>query len=188
MAGVAMLLLSGVSSSTRYSDLWPALGLLGLGIGTALTPMNLAALNSVDARNHGTVAAVITTLGGLGATFGVALSGAVFEAVQTSRIVSDAAGRGVHLTDSVARQLAGLLDGTPSASAALARYPAAQQPALRTAVHDGFISALGSTMRLSFALVIVAIILTLALIRSRPVSVAPRPSVAEPFSGLAPRP
>lgn len=188
MSGAAMLLLSGISSSSRYVDLWPALGLLGLGIGTALTPMNLAALNSVDARHHGTVAAVITTLGGLGSTFGVALSGAVFEAVETTRIVSDAGDRGVHLTDSVARQLAGLLDGTPSAATTLAHYPAAQQPALRTAVHDGFISALGSTMRLSFALVIVAIVLALALIRSRPVSVAPRPSVAEPFSGLAPRP
>jgi MFS family permease len=188
ISGLAMLFLSGVSDSTRYPDLWPALGLLGLGIGTALTPMNLAALNSVDARNHGSVAAIITTLGGLGSTFGVALSGAVFEAVQTSRIVSDAADRGVHLTDALARQLAGVLDGTRSATAALARYPAAQQQSLRTAVHDGFISALGSTMKLSFALVIVAIILSLALIRSRPVSTVPSPSVAEPFSGLAPRP
>jgi EmrB/QacA subfamily drug resistance transporter len=188
ISGLAMLLLSDISSSTRYADLWPPLALLGLGIGIALTPMNLAALNSVDARNHGSVAAVITTLGGLGSTFGVALSGAVFEAVQASRIVSDAADRGIHLTDSVARQLAGLLDGTPSASVALARYPAAERPSLRAAVHHGFISALGSTMRLSFALVIVAIILSLALIRSRPVSAVPSPSVAEPFSGLAPRP
>jgi len=188
LSGVAMLLLSGISRSTHYADLWPPLALLGLGIGTALTPMNLAALNSVDARHHGTVAAIITTLGGLGSTFGVALSGAVFEAVQTSRIVSDAADRGVHLTDAVARQLSGLLDGAPSAGAALARFPTAQQPSLRTVVHDSFISALGSTMELSFALVIVAIVLSLALIRPRPVSVVASPSVAEPFSGLAPRP
>jgi EmrB/QacA subfamily drug resistance transporter len=188
ISGLAMLLLSDISSSTRYADLWPPLALLGLGIGIALTPMNLAALNSVDARSHGSVAAVITTLGGLGSTFGVALSGAVFEAVQASRIVSYAADHGIHLTDAVARRLAGLLDGTPSASATLARYPAAERPSLRTAVHHGFISALGSTMRLSFALVIVAIVLSLALIRSRPVSVVPSPSVAEPFSGLAPRP
>jgi EmrB/QacA subfamily drug resistance transporter len=188
ISGLAMLLLSNVSSSTRYGDLWPALALLGFGIGIALTPMNLAALNSVDARNHGSVAAIITTLGGLGSTFGVALSGAVFEAVQTSRIVSNAADHGVQLTNAVARRLAGLLDGTPSAGAALARYPAAQQHALRTAVHQGFLSALGSTMTLSFALVIAAILLSLALIRSRQASVVPRPSVAEPFSGLAPRP
>ena len=188
VSGLAMLLLSNVSSSTRYASLWPALALLGVGIGTALTPMNLAALNSVDARNHGSVAAIITTLGGLGSTFGVALSGAVFEAVQTSRIVSNAADHGVHLTNALARQLAGLLDGTPSATAALARYPSAQQESLRTVVHNSFISALSSTMKLSFVLVIVSIILSLALIRSRPVSTVPSPSVAEPFSGLAPRP
>jgi MFS family permease len=188
ISGLAMLLLGGVSDSTRYADLWAPLGLLGLGIGVALTPMNLAALNSVDGRHHGSVAAIITTLGGLGSTFGVALSGAVFEAVQTSRIVSDAGDQGVHLTDAVARQLAGLLDGTPNATTALDRFPAGHHAALRAAVRDGFISALSSTMLLSFALVIVAIVLSLALIRSRPVSVIPRPNVSEPFSGLAPRP
>ena len=73
LSGVAMLMLSGISSSTHYADLWPPLALLGVGIGAALTPMNLAALNAMPPRNHGAVAAIITTLGGLGATFGVAL-------------------------------------------------------------------------------------------------------------------
>jgi EmrB/QacA subfamily drug resistance transporter len=188
IAGAAMLLLGGISSSTRYAGLWPPLALLGFGIGTALTPMNLAALNSVAGRSHGSVAAIITTLGGLGSTFGVALSGALFESVQTSRIVSAAADRGVHLTAAVARQLEGLLNGTSSSTAALARYPADQHQAVRDAVHQGFISAIDTTMKLSFALVIVAVVLALLLIRAQQASVLERPNVTEPFSGLAPRP
>lgn len=134
LAGVAMLLLGNISTSTHYADLWPPLALLGLGIGSALTPMNLAALNAMPARNHGAVAAIITTFGGLGATFGVALSGAVFEVLQTDRTVTAAANRGVQLTDAGARTLDGLLAGTPTATHALASYPASQHALLMAAI------------------------------------------------------
>jgi EmrB/QacA subfamily drug resistance transporter len=190
VSGVGMLLLSGISSSTRYSDLWLPLALLGLGIGAALTPMNLAALNAMPARNHGAVAAIITTLGGLGATFGVALSGAVFESLQTDRTVSAAADRGIHLSHSTATTLDGLLAGTPSATHALNTFPASQHASLTAAVHHGFISALGTTMELSFVLVVAGIVLTLLLIRAEEAKVSrmPRPNMVDPFSGLAPRP
>jgi EmrB/QacA subfamily drug resistance transporter len=189
LAGVAMLLLGGISTSTHYSELWPPLALLGLGIGTALTPMNLAALGAMPPRNHGAVAAIITTLGGLGATFGVALSGAVFESLQTDRTVTQAAARGIHLTDSAASTLDGLLAGTPSAAKALAKLPPDQHGSITDAVHHAFTSALGTTMRLSFAIVVSGIVLTLLLIRSeRAVERLPRPNMGDPFSGLAPRP
>jgi EmrB/QacA subfamily drug resistance transporter len=190
LSGVAMLLLSGISSSTRYADLWPPLALLGLGIGTALTPMNLAALNAMPPRNHGAVAAIITTLGGLGATFGVALSGAVFETLETDRTVSAAADRGIQLSHSAASTLDGLLAGTPSATHALAGYPASQHAAVQESVRHGFISALGTTMELSFALVVAGIVLTLILIRAQPAAETDLkpPNMVDPFSGLAPRP
>jgi EmrB/QacA subfamily drug resistance transporter len=189
LAGLAMLLLGGISTSTQYSELWPPLALLGLGIGAALTPMNLAALGAMPQRTHGAVAAIITTLGGLGATFGVALSGAVFETLQTNRTVDAAASRGVHLTRGAASTLDGLLAGTPSAGHALTSFPASQHTSITSAVHEAFTSALGSTMRLSFALVVVGIVLTLLLIRREPAAAPmPRPNVTEPFSGLAPRP
>jgi EmrB/QacA subfamily drug resistance transporter len=185
LAALAMLLLGGISSSTDYGDIWPALALLGLGIGTALTPMNLAALNSMPTRTHGSVAAIITTMGGLGATFGVALSGALFEQLQLNRTISAAAARGIHLTDSAAAKVEQILTGTPQA---LDGYPLAIQTQLRAAVREGFTSALGTTMRLSFVLVVVAIALALILIRARDVAPLPRPNMTEPFSGLAPRP
>ena len=190
ISGVGMLLLANISSSTTYADLWLPLALLGLGIGTALTPMNLAALNAMPARNHGAVAAIITTLGGLGSTFGVALSGAVFESLQTDRTVSTAADHGVHITNSTASTLDGLLAGTPSAQKALDQFPAGRHAALTESVHHAFISALGTTMELSFFVVIVGIVLTLLLIRSQDAKVSRllRPNVADPFSGLAPRP
>jgi uncharacterized membrane protein YidH (DUF202 family) len=151
--------------------------------------MNLAALGAMPLRNHGAVAAIITTMGGLGATFGVALSGAVFESLQTDRTISRAADRRLHLSHSAATTLDGLLAATPSATKALATYPANQHASITAAVHHGFTSALGSTMRLSFALVVVGIVLTLLLIRREPTAEAlARPNMSDPFSGLAPRP
>jgi EmrB/QacA subfamily drug resistance transporter len=189
MAGVAMVLLGNVSTSTHYAELWPPLALLGLGVGAALTPLNLAALNAMPIRHHGTVAAILAMLAGLGGTFGVALSGAVFEQLQTRDTVSAAADRGLHLTDGAARTLGGLMSSTPDATHALARYPAGQHGGLNAAVHQGFVSAFGGAMELSFVLVILGIVITFLLIRRQSEARAlPFPNVTQPFSGLSPRP
>ncbi len=189
LAGAAMLLLGNVSISTSYAELWPALVLLGLGVGTALTPLNLAALNATPTRNHGTVAAILAMLAGVGGMFGVALTGAVFEQLQTRDIVSAAADRSVQITDDSARTLGGLMSGTPSSTHALAQYPAAQHAALTAAVHDGFVSAFAGAMELSLGLVIIGIAITFILIRRQDEKVAlPAPNVTQPFSGLSPRP
>jgi EmrB/QacA subfamily drug resistance transporter len=189
LSGIAMLLLSRVSTSSGYPALWPALALLGFGIGTALTPLNLAALNATSQRNHGTVAGVLAMIAGLGGMFGVALTGALFESRQTRDIVTAAANQGVHITDASARTLDGLMSGTPSATKALAQYPVSQQAELKAAVHQGFVSAFGLAMELSFFLVVLGIVLTFVLIRRQAaVDELPVPNITQPFSGLSPRP
>jgi hypothetical protein len=190
LAGVAMLVLSRIDASTRYADLWWPLAMLGLGIGIALTPMNLCALNAVQQRHHGTVGGIITTLGGLGATFGVALTGAVFESAEVDNIVDGAAKAGISLSDATATTLDGLLSGAPSATAALDRFPAGQQATLKQVVTDGFLSALDTAMVLSFGILVVGIVLTLLLIRRREAvsESPPAPSVAQPIPALAQRP
>ena len=70
LAAIAMLLLGHVSTSSGYGEVWPALALLGLGVGTALTPLNLAALNATPIRNHGTIAGVLAMIAGLGGCSG----------------------------------------------------------------------------------------------------------------------
>jgi EmrB/QacA subfamily drug resistance transporter len=189
LAGIAMLLLGRVSTTSGYGEVWPALALLGLGIGTALTPLNLAALNATSVRNHGTVGGILAMVAGLGGMFGVSLTGALFESLQTRDTVNAAASRGVHITDSSARTLDGLMSGTPDATTALAHYPAAQHAQLTAAVHEGFVSAFGTAMELSFGLVVLGIALTFLLIRRQPeVEPIPVPNMTQPFSGLAPRP
>jgi EmrB/QacA subfamily drug resistance transporter len=165
LSALAMLLLGGIGPGTTYAGLWLPLTLLGFGIGAALTPLNLVALGAVPQRQHAAVGGIITTVAGLGATFGVAVSGALFEGLQIDDTVDDARRGGIDLSDSAASTLDGLLAGTPSATQLLDRYSAAEQDTLRNAVHDGFLSALGTTMTLSLAIVAVGIVLTFVLIR-----------------------
>jgi EmrB/QacA subfamily drug resistance transporter len=189
MSAVATLLLGGLTTSSGFGQVWPSLALLGLGIGTALTPLNLAALNATPIRNHGTMGGVLSMVAGLGAMFGVALTGAVFESLQTRDTVSAAAQSAIHIGDSSASTLGGLMSGTPSANHALADYPAAQHGSITGAVHEGFVSAFGGAMELSFGLMVLGIALTFLLIRRQPeVEALPVPNMTQPFSGLAPRP
>jgi EmrB/QacA subfamily drug resistance transporter len=189
ISGVAMLLFGTVSTSTRYGGLWLPLVLLGLGMGIALTPINLAALNATSLRSHGTMGALLSMVAGIGGMFGVAITGAVFEQLQSRDIVNAAAARGTQLSHAAAGNLSGLMSGTPTANHALANYPAAQQPGIKAAVHEGFVSAFGGSMLLSFGLVVLGLVIALWLIRRQPeAEPLARPNMTDPFSGLAPRP
>ncbi|HEY8581287.1 MAG TPA: MFS transporter, partial [Capillimicrobium sp.] len=168
LTAAAMLLLTRIGPSTTYADLWLPLTLLGLGIGAVLTPLNLAALGAVPQRRHAAVGAILSTVGGLGGMFGVAISGAVFEVLQTDRTVDRAAERGVSISSSVAQTLEGLLAKAPSAVEALRPFSREERDHLREAVQDAFLSALSTTMALSAALVAVGAVVALALIRRRP--------------------
>jgi EmrB/QacA subfamily drug resistance transporter len=211
ISAIGMLLLSTIDTSTKYAELWFPLGMEGLGLGVALTPMNLAALNAMPRRVHGAVGAILAMLSGVGATFGVAVSGAVNETLQHDRTVSEAADKGITISDSTATTLDGLLSGTPSATAALDKFPVAQRADLTDAVREAFTSALGTTMLLSFGVTVVGIILALLLIRreemadevepvdedapakidtpAEPILAGvPEPSVGLPYTGLSPKP
>lgn len=168
VTAVAMLLLTRIDESTSYADLWLPLALLGLGVGAVLTPLNLVALGAVPQRQHAAVGAVLTTVAGLGGMFGVAGSGALFEALQLDRTVDAARERGVTLTSAAAQSLDGLLSRAPSALEALRGFPRAERDAIHEAVREGFLSSLGTTMALSLSIVAVGAVVAITLIRRRP--------------------
>jgi EmrB/QacA subfamily drug resistance transporter len=165
MIAVALFLLAGVDVSTTYADLWWPFLILGLGTGLTLTPMNLAAMNSIPTRLSGQAGGVFTTLSGLGISFGAAICGAVFNSRQISETVAIAQNKGVHLSDSQAQDLDGLLAGASDAMAALGKYSAEAQKAITDAVHEAFAIAIGAGLRLGAFLAIAGVIVALLLIR-----------------------
>jgi EmrB/QacA subfamily drug resistance transporter len=160
--------LSTVSATTGYAGLWPGMLLMGLGTGLALTPMNLAAMNAIPRTEAGAGSGLLITLSGLGATFGVAVTGAVFQQLFTDRTISEAAARGVTLTENEAEQLDGLLSGTPSAGDVLSGVPAGSASAVEAGVREAFSSAIGTTMLVTAFVGVAGLVLTALVMRGGP--------------------
>jgi EmrB/QacA subfamily drug resistance transporter len=185
---VAIYLISRVSLDTDYADLWAPTALMGFGVGLALTPMNLAAMNAISREHHGAASGLLVTLSGLGATLGVAATGAIFQQLQTDRTVSLADDRGVTVTEAQARELEGLLAGTPGAQHTLDQIAGGKAGGVREAVREAFVDALGTSLKLSAALVVLGLLLTVLLMRrSAAADAEPTPPILAPPIRPAPR-
>jgi Na+/melibiose symporter-like transporter len=180
-----LLWLWRIDPSTTYSDVWPALALVGIGIGAALTPMNLAGINDVSRGEAGTASGLLITMSGLGATFGVACSTAVFQGLFLSRTQADALAAGVHLTDAQASSLDGLLSGTSTAKGVLGGLDPAGQAAATAAAHDAFVTSIASAMLLMAVVGVVGLVLAAVIMRGAPAAVGAEKPVGPHVGAVA---
>jgi EmrB/QacA subfamily drug resistance transporter len=173
--------------STSYSELWLPTAILGFGIGLALTPMNLAAMNAVSRDHAGSAAGLLVTLSGLGATLGVAVTGALFNELQTQRTVENLESVGLDSTRHQAQQLAdSVLSGSSSGEQVINHFSDQHPFTAAEAVRSAFVSALGTSLAVSGFLVLAGVVLALVLLRrSEPADAA---ASDHPIPSATPRP
>lgn len=182
----AVWVLSGVSLDSTYSDLWIPTAVMGFGVGFALTPMNLAAMNAVSRDHAGAASGMLVTLSGLGSTLGVAVTGAIFNDVNEDRTVEEIGKLGHDITTEQAQDLDGVLAGASGARHTLESIAGSDVAAAREAVRQAFVDSLGTSLKLSAGLILLALVLTLVLMRkSSPVDAEPVPPV---LGSVTPRP
>jgi EmrB/QacA subfamily drug resistance transporter len=174
MAG-GLFLLGGVDRTSAYGDLWPAMILTGAGTGLALTPMNVAAMNAIHARESGAAGGVFTTLSGIGIGFGVAVAGAVFNAKQLSATQSLAADHGINLSKAKATNLDGLLAGASQAQHTLSTFSKSAQSTVHLVVKNALADGLSSAFVVGGSVALGGLVLAVILIRNRPPADAPEP-------------
>jgi DHA2 family methylenomycin A resistance protein-like MFS transporter len=177
---ISIYWISTLSLATDYAELWAPTAIMGFGIGLALTPMNLAAMNAVSRDHAGAASGILVTLSGLGATLGVAVTGAIFGELQTQRTVDLVGEQGVAVGRETALELQGILSGTPGAQHELDKLAGHDVAGIEHAVQEAFVSALGTSLKISAALVLAGIVLAVALLRRS------EPADAEPIGELAP--
>ena len=186
LMAISVFWISTMTLETTFADLWLPTAIMGFGIGLALTPMNLAAMNAIPHEHHGSAAALLVTLSGLGATLGVAVTGALFTSLETSRTIELVGNAGVTIDAAQAQTIDGILAATPGAHALLDSLAGADVQAVTRAVSEAFISALGTSLKVSGALVVVGAFLALILLRRS------APEDAEPadqlVGAMTPRP
>ena len=75
MAGTGLLLLSRIGTGTNYAVVTPILMMMGIGMGSTMTPMTAAVMNAVGPARAGLGSAATNTAREVGGVFGVALLG-----------------------------------------------------------------------------------------------------------------
>jgi EmrB/QacA subfamily drug resistance transporter len=168
LMGIGSYLLTRLTTTSDYSRMWPAMLVLGGGFGLAITPLNIAAITAVTRAEAGVAAGLLTTIGGLGGVFGVALSGGLFQQQQDAKMDDLLANSGLHLSNATERELLGILAGAPDAKAELAKFGASAQDTIRTAVHDSFVFGISNVMWLSTGLALASAVFTAIVMKGKP--------------------
>lgn len=166
LSAIGGYLFTRVDANSGYNELWPGMLVLGFGVGLCLTPLNTAAMNAIRRAEHGAAAGILVTMSGLGATFGIAISGALFQTVKDSKSDHLLSKIGLHLSEGTERTLEGLLAGAKDAITGLKKFSLDQQHAITHAIRQGFTDALGNVMWLSVGVCLAGVIIV-ALIMQR---------------------
>ncbi len=77
---VSMFMFAGIDTGTTYSGLLIPFILMGFGIALVMSPMSTAAMNAVSVQKSGVASGVLQMSRMIGASVGVAATGAIFQA------------------------------------------------------------------------------------------------------------
>ncbi|MBA3263689.1 MAG: MFS transporter [Thermoleophilaceae bacterium] len=154
LTAFALLLQTRISVDTGYGLLLPAFILMGIGMALVMSPMSTAAMNSVAPEKAGVGSGILSMSRMVGATFGVAALGALFQHLARGELATELSGTGVSAAQR--EQLVHSL-GAGSEGESL-------PPQVVAASHDAFVHALSNGMWLSASVAALGAVLAFWLI------------------------
>jgi EmrB/QacA subfamily drug resistance transporter len=149
----ALFLQTRIDVGTGYGLLLPAFILMGIGMALVMSPMSTAAMNAVVPEKAGVGSGILSMNRMVGATFGVAALGALFQHLARNELSTKLAGTGVSKAqqDQIVHSL-GVGGGN------------SMPPEVAHAARDAFIHALSSGMWLSAGVAATGVLLAFWLI------------------------
>jgi EmrB/QacA subfamily drug resistance transporter len=163
--GAALLIQSRLTIHTGYGLLLPGFILMGLGIGLVMSPMSTAAMNAVDSTKSGAASGVVSMSRMVGGTVGLAVMAALVTTIGRSR-----------LDQSLPQLPAAARAKLASALGSGAAPDGHASPHVIHALHQAFVSALATGLRVGAAVALVGALLSLWLIgpvRTHPTEASP---------------
>jgi len=145
LVAASLFSFSRIAVDSGYLDLLPGFVLLGIGIAMTMSPMTSAAMNAVPVQKAGIASGVLSMFRMVGGSLGVAVTGAIFQGLVSSRLETLLGGTGVTAAQqqSISDQLGG---GTMPKVPGL---DAAQVKEVGAAGNEAFVYALGHAMTVS---------------------------------------
>jgi EmrB/QacA subfamily drug resistance transporter len=155
---------SGIAVDSSYLDLLPGFMLLGIGIAMTMSPMTSAAMNAVPVEKAGIASGVLSMFRMVGGSLGVAVTGAIFQGLVSSRLDTLLTGTGVSAAQrsDVAHALGG-----GSAQSALAGMSPAQAKQVTAAGQEAFVYALGHAMSVAAVVAVLGAVIGATAIRAK---------------------
>lgn len=166
LAGTGLVLMSRVTVDTPYIQLAPVLAMMGIGMGSTMTPMTAAVMNAVGPARAGLGSATTNAAREVGGVFGVALLGTIL----TTRLQSALSARlaGVELPAGV-RDAVGATAGHGRLDPALLRaLPARQAVEVRDAFNAAFMTGFRTALLVAGVVVLLAGVLANRFIAAGP--------------------
>jgi EmrB/QacA subfamily drug resistance transporter len=166
LVGIGLLLMRGLTAGSHWTHLIPGFILTGAGTGMINPPLASTAIGVVRPARAGMASGINSTFRQVGIATGIAGLGALFQHTVSTRILT-LLGETPGFSSRAAHALAaGVSQGT-GARAAIVAVPPQGRAAAVGALRAGFVSGLNDVFLVGAALVFVAAVLTLLLIRSR---------------------
>jgi EmrB/QacA subfamily drug resistance transporter len=159
---------SGIAIDSSYLDLLPGFMLLGIGIAMTMSPMTSAAMNAVSVEKAGIASGILSMFRMVGGSLGVAVTGAIFQGLVSSRLDTLLGGSGVSAAQR--SELAHELGGG-SAQAVNGMAPGEVKKVV-TAGQEAFVYALGHAMTVSSAVALAGALIGATAIRAKRKSVS----------------
>ena len=178
LVAIALFLQSRITSDTTYSYLLPTFSLMGLGIGLTMSPMSTAAMNAVDATKAGLASGILSMSRMVGATFGVAAVGALFQHLSDNRLEQRLGD--LPLSSQQQTWFADNL-GSGDVASHLKQLDPTTAREVSGVLKDAFVHSLSASLKLSTAVAVAGVLIALTMLRSSraaapvsvPASVAP---------------
>jgi EmrB/QacA subfamily drug resistance transporter len=175
LVAAAALVITRITPDTGYGLLVPSMVLIGLGIGTTLPPMSVTALFTVRRGKAGLGSGVLQMNRQLGAAFGVAIVGSLFQSLTRSNIKDNLASLQIPEAQKSAISNAALSGSAPSVGS----LNPAVVPKVGHAVGDAVVSALAAAMWVPVVVALVGAVAVLVMI-DRPKARVPAKAASVP--------
>jgi EmrB/QacA subfamily drug resistance transporter len=163
LVAASLFTFSGIAVDSSYLELLPGFMLLGIGIAMTMSPMTSAAMNAVPVQKAGIASGVLSMFRMVGGSLGVAVTGAIFQGLVSSRLDTLLAGSGVDAAQrsEIAHQLGG------GSTESVQGVDPAQAREVIAAGREAFVYALGHAMGISAAVALIGAVVGATAIRAK---------------------
>jgi EmrB/QacA subfamily drug resistance transporter len=177
VAGLGLLLMSGIDAQSEWTTLLGGFLVLGAGVGFLNPVIADVALSVVPKERSGMAAGINDTFRQVGVAVGVAVWGAIFVGQGASKVSELTAGTPVASGDQPRHLVEAMSSG--SLDQALSAVPPESQQAVSNAAREGFLTGLNDVLTLGALLCFAGAALSLWLVREREIEREPLEAVGE---------